>query len=155
LGIGDACRAEVDIRPGGCPNPLQVKSQGVLPVAILGAPTFDVTKLDVGSVRLQGVAPLHSSLEDVSTPVPGESSVTGRCAECEETGPDGLLDLTLKFDTQEIVRALGSLEDRACRVLVLTGQLDDGTPIVGVDVVVILEARSFSRPAGWRRSGRE
>jgi hypothetical protein len=137
------------VRPGGCPNPLQVRSQGVLPVAILGTAGLDVTHLDQASLRLEGVPPLRSSIEDVGTPIPGEQP-TLRCAVCEATGPDGIPDLTLKFDTQAIVEALGSTEDHACRTLVLTGQLVDGTPILGVDVVVLLGPREAARPSHFR-----
>jgi len=152
MGVGDACRAELDIRPGGCPNPLQPKSQGVLPVAVLGTPTFDVRSLDVASIRLEGVAPLRAAIEDVSAPSTEKSTLADRCGSCDETGPDGLLDLALKFDSQAVVHALGSLEDGGCRALVLSGQLVDGTPIIGVDVVVILEGHPRFSRSGERTS---
>jgi hypothetical protein len=60
----------VDIKPGTCPNPVNVKARGVLPVAILGTADFDVTTIDPASVRLEGVAPIRWALEDVATPVP-------------------------------------------------------------------------------------
>lgn len=50
---------------------------------------------------------------------------------------DGFEDLTLKFDTPAIVAALGSVTDGELRVLKLTGNLLDGTPIAGEDVMVI------------------
>jgi hypothetical protein len=135
-----ACQIEVpvDIHPQSCPNPLNVRSQGVLPAAILGTATFDVTQVEVATVELEGVPPLRSDLEDVATPfVP----FTGKknALDCTEEGPDGFLDLTLKFDTQAVVTALGPVTDGEVRVLKLTGQLLDGTPIVGEDVVVILK----------------
>ena len=121
----------VDIKPTSCPNPLNVKSQGLLPVAICGTDTLDVTQIDPTAVRLEGVAPLRWELEDVATPyVPflGKKE----CSDCTEEGPDGHLDLTLKFAIQEVVAALGPVEDGDCRVLTLTGVL-----ILGEDVVVI------------------
>ena len=42
----------VDIKPGSCPNPINVKSKGVLPTEILGTEDFDVTMVDPASVRL-------------------------------------------------------------------------------------------------------
>lgn len=131
-------KVAVDIHPQSCPNPLNVGSQGVLPAAILGTATFDVTQMDVATVRLEGVPPLRSALEDVATPfVP----FTGKKkdSDCTAEGPDGVLDLTLKFDTQAVVAALGPVTDGEVRVLKLTGTLLDGTSIVGEDVVVILE----------------
>ena len=58
----------VDIRPGSCPNPLNCKSKGVLPVAILGTAELDVTSIDPVTVRLAGAYPLRFELEDVATP---------------------------------------------------------------------------------------
>lgn len=130
----------LDIRPQSCPNPLNVNSKGVLPVAILGTATFDVTQVDVATVRLEGVSPLRSSLEDVTAPfVP----FTGKrqATDCTEAGPDGFQDLTLKFDTQAVVAALGPVTDQEVLAFKLTGQLLDGTPIVGEDVVKILKKK--------------
>ena len=59
--------------------------------------------------------------------------------DCSEEGPDGFQDLTLKFDAQDVIAALGDVDDGDCRVVQLTGTLVDGTPIVGEDVVLILE----------------
>ena len=128
----------VDIKPQSCPNPLNVNSKGVLPVAILGTETFDVTRIDPGSVLLEGVSPLRWALEDVATPF---EPFTGRLdyLDCTTEGPDGYQDLTLKFDRQEVVIALGPVIDRDCLVLQLTGELYDGTAFVGEDVVVILK----------------
>jgi len=128
----------VDIKPQSCPNPLNVKAKGVLPVAILGTADFDVTQVDVTTVLLEGVSPLRWELEDVATPF---EPFIGKeaCDQCTTEGPDGYLDLTLKFDTQEIVSALGDVSDGDCVVLHLTGNLLDGMPIVGEDVVLILK----------------
>lgn len=126
----------VDIKPGSCPNPLNVKAKGVLPAAILGTEDFDVTQIDPASVRLVGVLPLRWALEDVATPFEGDKD---DCGDCMEEGPDGYLDLTLKFEMQEIVAALGDVEDGDCEVLTLKGETVDGTHIVGKDVVVILK----------------
>ena len=129
----------VDIKPGSCLNPLNVTSAEVLPVAILGTDDFDVLAVDPASIRLLGVTPLKSAFEDVATPfepfIGKESEFDCTDEEC----PDGFLDLTLKFDTQEIVEALGDVEDGEVLVLTLEGELSDGTPIVGEDVVVILK----------------
>jgi len=136
-----AIEVPVDIKPTSCPNPLNVKSRGVLPVAILGTADFDVTEVDPESVLLEGVAPIRWALEDVATPYEpfiGKENKT----DCTTEGPDGFLDLTLKFKTQEIVAALGSVEDGDVVVLYLTGNLKeefDGTLIKGEDIVWILK----------------
>jgi len=129
-----------DIKPGSCPNPLNVKAKGVFPVAILGRETFDVAQIDPGSVVLERVAPLRRSLEDVATPF--EPFIGKEDAyDCNEYGPDGYVDLTLKFGAQEIVGALGDANDGDVLVLQLTGEEYGGRPIVSEDVVVILKKK--------------
>jgi hypothetical protein len=86
---------------------------------------------------LEGVAPIRDSLEDVATPFNGPSPVD--CSDCTEYGPDGFMDLTLKFDTQEILAALGEVIDRQCLNLTITGNLLDGTLFEGSDLIVIRE----------------
>ncbi len=56
----------VDVKLGGCPNPINLKAKGVLPVAVLGSADFDVRPIDVATIRLNGVAPLRSSYGDVT-----------------------------------------------------------------------------------------
>ena len=140
--IGTATiQVAVDIKPGSCPNPLNVKDKGVLPVAILGTADFDVTTVDIASIRLSGVAPVRSALEDVATPV-GDGA--DECA-CTSDGPDGYLDLKLKFDVQAIVAALGPVHDGDVAPLMLTGTLleeSGGLPIEGKDCVIILSKGS-------------
>lgn len=119
----------LDIKPQSCPNPLNVKSKGVLPVAILGSNDLDVTKVNQSTIILEGITPLRSSFEDVATP-------RGDLA-CTEEGPDGFVDLALKFDIQEIVQALGTVTDELELQLNLTGSLFNGTLIKGEDIVII------------------
>ena len=122
----------IDIKPGSCPNPLNVKSLGVLPVVILGSGDFDVSSIDAVSIRLAGVAPIRSSYEDVATPVLDSNE-----CECSTEGPDGFLDLTLKFETQRIMEAIGEVDHGDELVLELIGVLSDETPIEGSDCVII------------------
>ena len=130
---GVSLEVPLDIKPQSCPNPLNVNGKGNLPVAILGTDELDVNDIDVSTVQLEGVDPIRSSIEDVATPV------TNRQDDCDCTtdGPDGFDDLTLKFDTQDIVLALGAVNDGDEVKLTLTGNLNDGTAITGLDCVVI------------------
>ncbi len=123
---------DIDIKPGSCPNPLNVKSRGFLPVAILGSEDFDVYSVDIASIRLAGVAPIRSSFEDVAAPVSN-----GNDCECSTEGPDGFLDLTLKFEMQRIVEAIGEVNHGDELTLKLTGVLSYGTHIEGSDCVII------------------
>lgn len=127
----------VDIKPGSCPNPVNVVSKGVLPVAILGTEKLDVTQIDPETILLNGVKPLRWAFEDVGTPY---SPCKGKwdAYACNEYGPDGYMDLSLKFDTQAFVASLGEVDDREVVTVPLSGYLKDGTPIQGEDVIVIL-----------------
>ena len=118
----------VDIKPGSCPNPINVKSNGVLPVAIVNTGFFDIEDIDPDTIQLEGVPPLRWSYEDVATPYgnPCDELVVEKC-ECNELGPDGFVDLVLHFDTQDIVAALGEVCDGQVLVLELNAELFDGT----------------------------
>lgn len=134
---------DVDIKPGSCKNPLNIKSKGVLPVVILGTSEFDVSQIDPASILLAGVAPRRSKINDVGTPPVPASTCPDPCTDTE-TVPDGIPDLVLKFRTQEIVTALGgwdALSDGECVILDLEGVLNDdtGAAIAGEDVVLILK----------------
>ena len=138
----------VDIKPGSCPNPVNVKSSGVLPVAILG--TEDVNVLDIvpTSIRLAGVEPLRSGYEDVATPVWD----TNDC-NCITDGPDGFLDLTLKFETQKIVEVIGDVNDGDVLTLELTGVLFGERPIEGADCILIRGRHKPINPADINKDG--
>lgn len=131
----------VDIKPGSCPNPLNLKKKGVLPVAILGTEDFDVTSIDPATIRLSKegvegeVAPLRWSYEDVATPFEGE------LCDCWDLNGDGYMDMTIKFKAQEVVNTL-ELDENAGETIPLTlkGNLvgaEEGTPIQGQDCVWI------------------
>jgi hypothetical protein len=130
-----ALTVPLDIKPRSCPNVVNFRSRNVLPAAILGTDAVNVVDIDAASVRLSGVAPLRTDLEDVGAPGTGEP--------CTESGPDGLVDLALKFNTQQLLAAITIAlgrppADREVLTLNLGGQLKDGTPINGTDVVIAL-----------------
>jgi hypothetical protein len=142
-------RVGFDIKPGSCPNPLNVKSKGVLPAAIMGTENLDVTQVDPDTLRLRLkgteeplVPPLRWALADVGEPFApfiGKEDCFQDCLDC--SCPDGYLDLVFHFDTQEVVAALGEVNDEDCLVMEIIGNLKEesgGTPIVGEDVVRIL-----------------
>lgn len=139
----------IDIRPSECPNSLNVAARGMLPVAIYGGPNLDVAKLDLRSLRLQGVAPTRAtgSLQDLGGPAgsPGTS-----CA-CGSRGPDGNPDRLLLFSVPALVAGLGKVVDDETRSLSLTGSLLDGTAIEAADCVRIQvpgnERRQASTPS--------
>jgi hypothetical protein len=127
----------VDIRPASCPNPLNLKSRGLIPVAILGSQDLDVNSIDIASTRLAGTAPVRSNFEDVATPATDVNDCN-----CTTAGPDGYRDLVLKFKTQDIAKQLikdvGEIEKNAAIELTLTGFLTTGRPIKGTDCIRIV-----------------
>lgn len=134
----------LDIKPGSCPNPLNRGSQGVLPVALCGAPGFDVRDVAISSLALsradgtggsvgphEGPPGPHTVIDDVATP-----QAESGCA-CHELDEDGIDDVMMHFDTPGVVAAL-SLDDLpggAFVELVLSGTLTDGTPFSASDCV--------------------
>jgi hypothetical protein len=110
---------QLDIKPGSCPNPVNPRSRGRIPIAIVGGGEFDVSEIDLSTIALTRsgdparVYPVRVSVEDVATPHMG-----GPCA-CSESGADGTDDLVLHFETQDIVSTL-SLDSADEEVLELT-----------------------------------
>lgn len=160
--IPDYIIALIDIKPGSCPNPLNINAaaveglnedsgqlfemsakikpeqtisrRGVLPVAILGTADFNVSDINPATITLEGVSIIRSAPEDVASPV---YEPTENC-ECNTLGPDGYMDLTLKFDQTLIVEALGDMAVGDIIPLTISGELFDGTPFEGSDCVVIV-----------------
>ncbi len=119
--------AVIDIKPGSSPNTLDVNSTNRwfrVRVAILGTDNFDVNNIDLNSVLLEGLQPLRSYFRDVSTPF-------------SNGGPDGKLDLLLKFSKNEVIAFLGEVSNGDCVEMTLTGQLVDGNPISGSDHILV------------------
>ncbi len=135
----------IDIKPGSCPNPLSVKSKGLLSVAIVDTETLDVYDVNADSITLQGVPFVTSYLgadSDHDDSDRASSWVPENVCDCTAGAGDGRDDLVLKFDKQAILTAIElaierEVEDDDEVVLTLTGVLLDGTPIVGQDCVVI------------------
>ena len=139
----------LDIKPGTCKNPFNIKlfeflmsgnpkKGGVMPVAILGGEGFDVTDIDISSIRLNGVAPLRQGQSYCDVAGPGEGD--GDC-NCSEEGPDGYSDLLLKFSNQEIAatRLILSIPVPGEKwTLNMTGELENGTVFNSSDCVTFV-----------------
>ena len=123
----------LDIKPTSCVNPINTGSKGVTPVVLLGSAAVNVRDLDVATLRLEGVPPVRHHEGDESRPGPKEE-----CG-CSSEGPDGFRDLSLKFDTQAFVAALGPVADREVRTVTLTGNFKDGGPLVATDCIRIID----------------
>jgi hypothetical protein len=127
--------AFLDIHPTSCPNPLNVRGRGALPAAILGFESFDVTEVDPSTLLLNGVAPLRWAYEDVATPL-----WEGEECDCTTMGPDGFMDLTLKFNMQEVAYTLGEVYFGDVLPVTISGVLLDGTAFEASDCVTIVGA---------------
>lgn len=137
---GTICTTRVvalDIHPTSCPNPLTLKAKGLLPVSINGSETLDVNEIDISTITLEGVSPLFSSIEDVSTLFEVNLEEPLDPYSCTIAEADGYDDLTLKFDYDEIRSVLGELERDDVLILEITGQLIDGTEFIGKDIVIV------------------
>jgi len=104
---------ELDIKPGSYPNSINLKSKGVLPVAVLTTGDFDASCVDPTSVTFAGATPLRWALEDVDH--------------------DGDQDLMLHFAMQDLGLEGATSAD-------LSG-FCNGVPIEGSDSVRIVPSK--------------
>ncbi len=111
-------QVSVDIKPGDGPNSINLKSKGVIPVAVLTTGSFDAATVDGSTVLFAGASPDHGGghLEDVDG--------------------DGDLDWLGHFRTQNTTLDENSTE------ATLTGQTTGGQDIEGSDSVQITPGSS-------------
>jgi len=135
----------IDIKPGTCKNPVNVKSKGVLPVTIFGSESLDVSNISISNISLSGVMPIRGALKDLGQP--WQDQVTeGHKGVCEDRKLDGFRDLSLKFKTQEIINALKdsgiAISDGAILQLTVEGQIESSNEIkffIGQDTINIIK----------------
>jgi len=118
-GSGKIIPIVIDIKPDGVPNSINLKSKGKVPVAVLSTETFDATTMDVGSIRFAGAS--------VNVKPNGEFQ-----ASFEDVNGDGLLDLMLHFNTQDLNLTTASTQ------ATLTGTTDTGRCVTASDSVRIV-----------------
>ncbi len=120
---------EIDIMPGTLKNPLNMKSGGVIPVAILGSADLDVADINVSSLTLgDGTGP--------DTPIVQKNNGTFQAA-MEDVNDDGIMDLVAMFPMKNLV-SNGDISI-ATTELVVRGFLTDAcTNIRGLNNVTVL-----------------
>lgn len=117
LRIGGEIEVAIDVRPGSDTNPVNLRSRGTLPVALLGSAAFAVG--DVDRARL--------AFGPAGSPPRGAGSL-------EDVNADGFADLLLHFPTGS--SGLAPADTEAC----LTGATLEDEDFVGCDRVRILRA---------------
>lgn len=122
----------IDVKPGSDTNVINLKSKGVVPVAILTTDNFDAGTVDPKSVQFAQAAPVRWTLEDVDG--------------------DGDKDMLFHFNTQDLV-LVSDLEMRmlsakatdvsasAAKKATLTGKTADGYQVNGSDSVKIVSSK--------------
>jgi sugar lactone lactonase YvrE len=121
--VGDAVitiTIDLDIKPDGTPNSINPTDEGVIPVAILGSETFDVSEVDGTTlIFANGEAPPAHDLADPSIFADHLEDVNG----------DGFADLVSHYHTEDT--GIGFGEMMAC----LRGETLDDVPFNGCDAV--------------------
>ncbi|MCH7983227.1 MAG: hypothetical protein IIC28_04585 [Chloroflexi bacterium] len=112
-------------------------SKGKTKVAILGTASFDVNDIDVSTVNIAGLSPVRSKVRDVATPWGGSMSDPISRDDCGTGRRDGFDDLMLKFDTRQLIAAIGPVEAGDVVLVTIEGELIGGEPFSGSDVVWI------------------
>lgn len=160
-GIPDECEiiaTELDIKPGACPNPMNPRSRGVLPVALVGTadvPAADVDQATLALVRADGVGGSVAPFFGPPGPNPQIVDVTsanpGADCTCDGGGGDAVDDLLLKFLIPDLATTLELLEEApgAEVALKLTGQREDGRLFEAIDCVILMPA--VERPGAASR----
>ncbi len=110
----DTTEVEIDIKPGSDDNSINLKSRGVVPVAVLTTEVFDTSTIDPATVRFTGneIKPVRWTLCDVDG--------------------DGDIDMLFHFKTHEL-----NLDENSPEAT-LTGTTFGGVGIGGTDTVRIV-----------------
>jgi hypothetical protein len=109
----------VDIKPGDSLNRVNIRSNGVVTVAILGSTTFDASTVDPSTVKLGGAQARPK----------GKS---GNYGSLEDVNSDGYPDMVAQVSTRD----LGLTEGMT--TLALTASTFYGIPVCGSDIVNIV-----------------
>ena len=149
--------ATVDILPGSCPNvvsfaePIELDFDFIRPaaaipttnitVALYGTPDFDAAMADPREVFLAGVAPSGWTIEDVGRPDVRETP----CG-CAHSSRDGLVDLVLSFERDEIAHAIQPVVEGAIRTLAFHAVTRDGARGLGRDCLTFVDVVVDSGP---------
>ncbi|MHC4978847.1 MAG: proprotein convertase P-domain-containing protein [Planctomycetota bacterium] len=153
------------IKQGACPAPVNAKSNGLTPMALVGDVDFDVSLVDPATIELRrcdgigGAAyPFMIHIRDLNHPNYddigcGDDQVG--CACNEDQSSDGIGDLAMKFKTADMSAALelGTVVQGEVISLVLTGESTDGTGFEAVDCILVIGGTAVPALPGGFDSG--
>lgn len=117
----------IDIKPDSLPNSANLKDQGLLPVAILGSASFDVSNVNPEKIQLGGV----------SLATRGSAKAPERAYSYEDVNGNGHLDSIAFFSVPQLVGI--DVLDATTTALTLTAELYDGRAMTGTDSVNIVQ----------------
>lgn len=107
----------IDIKPGSVENPVNIKDQGVIPVALLTTPLFDASRVDLSSIRFG-----RTGVEAAPVGYPKGGAL-------EDVDGDGDLDNVFHFSVQQTGIMAGDTQAK------LTGLTILGVEFVGTDSI--------------------
>jgi hypothetical protein len=117
---------EIDIKPGDSTNKIDLATEAWITVAVLGSEFFDVTQVDVGSLRF-GATGTEDSIERS-----GKGAKATLVFQLVDIDGDGHLDLVARFETKKTGLAAGDTQ------ATLAGSLLDGRSFeIAQDVEVV------------------
>jgi len=113
-------KVQIDIKPGSDPNCFNVNGHGVIPVAVMGSNSFDVSNIDQSTLSFAGL----------EVRVRGNK---GPLCSLEDVDMDGLLDLVCHFSDDTTNWAPGESS-----TAVVSGNLIDGSAFNGSDTICVV-----------------
>lgn len=111
---------DIDIKPGSDPNAINNDGKGVIPVAILGSETFDVSQILADTITMEGL-----TLKTV-----GKADKV--LYHYEDVNEDGFEDLVVQIQDEDGVFEPGEGE------ATVTGLLVDGRTFTGSDSIIVI-----------------
>lgn len=111
---------DIDIKPGSDPNAINNDGKGVIPVAILGSETFDVSQIIADSITMEGL-----TLKTVG-------KADRALYHYEDVNEDGFEDLVIQIQDEDGVFEPGEGE------ATVTGLLVDGRTFTGTDSIIVI-----------------
>lgn len=141
INVFDGIGVPFDFKPQTCPNPLNRSLSGTIPCVISGFPGFDVRDINIASLHILGVykkgpTSYAENYADPYYPFLGKEFDANSCI--TSATDDGFEDLFFKVDNEELSVALAGYHDGDLVRIYLEGNLNDGTKILGEDIIVIL-----------------